>query len=147
MSLSSKYIDIYPWTLKPWKMKVLIPKYMGEITPKNEGNVGFHHFHPVGSKLWLHASWLRARLWPRCGGPEPPKMEGSSSPWYKLYRYGSFPSPKIAGYKVQGILHFRYLKLLVRLLHNPLDPLHVEAVYFWCGIFFWGFWADSNANG
>ena len=27
----------YLWTPKPWKMKVLGPQYMGDITPKNEG--------------------------------------------------------------------------------------------------------------
>ena len=27
----------YLWTPKPWKMKVLGPQYIGEITPKNEG--------------------------------------------------------------------------------------------------------------
>ena len=35
----------YLWTWKPWNMKVLNPQYMGymgEITPKNEGNVGSH---------------------------------------------------------------------------------------------------------
>ena len=33
----------YLWTPKTRKnMKVLGPKNMGEITPKNEGNVGFH---------------------------------------------------------------------------------------------------------
>ena len=28
------------WIPKPWKLKVLIPKNTGEITPKNNGNVG-----------------------------------------------------------------------------------------------------------
>ena len=34
--------DVYPWSPKPWKMKVLNTQYMGEITPKNERSVGSH---------------------------------------------------------------------------------------------------------
>ncbi len=35
------WICLYPWTPKPWKMKVLNPQYMG-YNSKNEGNVGSH---------------------------------------------------------------------------------------------------------
>jgi len=37
--------NAYPWPWTPTthgKMKVLIPQTMGEITTKNEGNVGSH---------------------------------------------------------------------------------------------------------
>ena len=78
---STSIIVVYPYFWKhpkPWKMKVLNPQYMGEITvitPKNVGNVGspwwmfyFHLFTPL-RRSWSSVPRMKSSFplcWTRC---------------------------------------------------------------------------------
>ena len=102
-------------------------KSSAEPTNLRAPNKGWLHPSPGSTqftKLFRYQKWRNPHL-------------------YKLYGYGlckGKPNPKIAGYKVQETLHFRYLKFLVIngiVCMNISPGSRLGTMNQWCFLFGW----------
>ena len=112
-------------------MKVLKPQYMGEITPKNKGNVGSHGKwdDPPSNRPDIHLAGLPARQVPSCAvmrilkTPGVFVAAGILKEWFRKYTWAV--TKTLAVCSIEGVILPSYIGIIISHYKDPYQPTSI----------------------
>ena len=137
----SKIPPLDPNNHKEWR--VLIPRNMGEITPKNEGNVGSHG---MASKLFSYPIWssIQKGFWDGIASSFLPRLKVVMATWEKSYlrdiRSASRNKHDVLGQQKNWKLHVLSVNLSISNMNLDLPEMLEHFGRFYYSMLTWATW-------